>query len=111
VFTANGMTQLAQLQRSRSAETPLPENGFNGGNTNRYRNPEFDGLVDRILTTIPVAERITLLVRAHSLLLDQVTFMPLWYPVEPGILLRNTIRNLEPNPNGAVWQAHLWDIA
>jgi peptide/nickel transport system substrate-binding protein len=110
VFTANGMTQLAQLQRSRSAETPLPENSFTGGNTNRYRNPELDGLIDRVFTTISPQERIPLLVQTHRLLVDQVTFMPLWYPAEPGILLRNSVRNLERNPNGATWQAHLWAV-
>lgn len=111
VFTANGMTNLAQLTRSHSRETPLPENTFNGGNTSRYRNAEFDSLVDRILTTIPAQERTALAAQAHRIVIDQVVTMPLWYPVEPGALLRNSIQNLELNPNGIVWQAHLWDLA
>lgn len=110
VFTANGMTNLAQLTRSHSRETPLPENTFNGGNTSRYRSAEFDSLVDRILTTIPAAERTALAAQAHRIVIDQVVTLPLWYPVEPGALLRNSVQNLDLNSNGLVWQAHLWDV-
>src|SRR3989442_4971268 len=42
------------LKRHPSALTPLPENGYRGTNRTRYINPDFDEMLTRYFTTIPV---------------------------------------------------------
>src|SRR2546423_8310011 len=45
------------LKRHPSSQTPLAENGYRGTNRTRYMNSEFDALLTRYFTTIPIRER------------------------------------------------------
>src|SRR5439155_7924927 len=44
------------IRSLRSANSPLPENRFNGTNYGRHRSEEFDGLIDKLFVTVPMAQ-------------------------------------------------------
>src|SRR5205823_2431787 len=61
-----------------SSAVRLPENNFVAlNNYPRYQNRELDGLVERYLVTIPMAERITALGRVVDHVAENVTWMPI----------------------------------
>ena len=44
------------IRSLRSANSPLPENRFNGTNYGRHRSEEFDGLIDKLFVTARISE-------------------------------------------------------
>jgi len=103
---------LEGLSRFHSRETSLPENNFTlSGNNGRYRNAEFDALVDRFFTTIPAQPRTQLLARIMNRITDQVTMMGLFYQTEPA-LIGSRLQNVAAKKEGStpVWNVHEWSL-
>jgi ABC-type transport system substrate-binding protein len=94
------------LIRFQSSQTPLPENNFVGQNRNRYMNPEFDALLDRYFTTIPMQERIGVLGQIVHHMTDMVTNLDLFYDVE-GALVTRRLQNVTFS---RAQNAHEWDL-
>jgi peptide/nickel transport system substrate-binding protein len=94
-----------------SAQSPLPENNFVGQNTMRYRNPEYDALVQRYVTTIPKAERTQALAAMAQHTTEQLTPIPLYHEPEP-VLISNRLVNVggSRGRNLQTWNAHEWDL-
>ena len=100
----NGPTQ---AQKLHTFEAPLAENRFVGRNRGRYMNPEFDGLIDGYVATIPWEPRMQLLGQIVHHISDQLNVMGLFYD------LRTTlVSNRLPNVSGGypTANAHEWEL-
>lgn len=95
----------------RSEEAPVPENNYVGRNPMRYRNPEYDALIDRFVTTIPRAERIQLLGQLVHHATDQLLLLTLFHEPEP-VLISNRLVHVGGRRGISIqgWNAHEWDI-
>lgn len=102
------------LRRAHSSLTALPANNYGtNGNEARYINPEFDALLDRLISTIPTAARMEILGQLLHLTSDQVTLIPLFYGVEP-MVVNNRLAGIGPHtaPEGTnAWNAYEWDVS
>ncbi len=94
--------------RLHSSQAPLPENRFNGSNRSRFINPEFDGLIDRYLTTIPWNERMRVLGDLVHEISDQLIMMGLFYDVK-SFMVANRLTGFTPADN-ATWNCETWDV-
>ncbi|MPZ15022.1 MAG: hypothetical protein GEU73_11465 [Chloroflexi bacterium] len=100
------------LVRLTSDQTPLPENDFVGRNHPRYRNPEFDTLIDRYFTTIARPDRTQVLGQIVQHTTDRLTLMGLFYDTEP-ILIGNRLGNVtaaKASASTPVWNVLDWDV-
>jgi peptide/nickel transport system substrate-binding protein len=100
------------LRRYTSKDAPQPENRFNGGNRARYMNPAFDALIDRYMSTIPLADRTAILREIVHHMTDQVIIIGLWYNTEP-VFIGNRVVNVtvrDAGPTTEAWNAHEWDV-
>jgi peptide/nickel transport system substrate-binding protein len=103
---------LTSLDRYHTSNAPRPENRFAGGNRSRYMNPEFDGLIERYLTTIPPQERTGVLGQIVHHMTDQLTTMGLWYNVGT-VMVANRIQGVVPKKTREAtetWGVHQWEI-
>src|SRR5205823_5849732 len=66
---------LGSLATLHSREAPLTENGYTGRSKNRYRNPEFDALIDKYFVTIARADRMRMLGQIVHHIGDQATIL------------------------------------
>jgi hypothetical protein len=69
-------------------------------------NPEYDAIMDRYLTTIPMAERMQHLAQLVRWQTDLQLVIGFFYSVN-GILLSDRLVNTHP---GTGWNAHQWDV-
>ena len=90
-----------RARKPRYRRTP-----FAGGNRGRYRNPEYDALVDSYWVTIPFAERMQVLGRIFHHQNDQVIIMRLFFDPE-ATLVGNRLKGVPP---GLPWNVHEWDV-
>jgi len=103
--------QLEALGDHRTAQAPLPENGYRGRNRARYMNPEFDAMVDRYFSTIPSAERLEIVKQAMNHITTNLTMMGLFYNTEPTLISnRLTTVTARTGDGTHAWNAHLWDV-
>jgi peptide/nickel transport system substrate-binding protein len=102
---------LPSLATHHSREIPLPQNDYTGRSKNRYRNAEFDALIERFYVTIPRAKRTQVLGEIVHHITDQLTMMGLYYLASP-TLMRSGLRNADAGGDRATqaWNAHEWDI-
>lgn len=102
--------EAGRLARFQSVQTALPENRFIGDNNPRYMNPEFDRLIDRFFSTIPLRERNQALGEVMRHLTDQVVIMGLFYSMEP-TMMANRLTGLRARHllGTQAWNAHEWD--
>jgi ABC-type transport system substrate-binding protein len=105
---ANDLPGLATLH---SREIPTSDNNYTGRSKNRYRNPDFDALIDRYFATIPHEARIQVLGQVMHQVTDQVTMLGLFYLAYP-TLMRNRVLNVGAGGDRATqaWNAHDWDV-
>jgi hypothetical protein len=97
------------LRRAYSTETPLPENNFSkSGNNARYMSAEFDGLLDKYFSTIPMPERVRVLGQIVQHASDQVTTMGFFFGAEP-TLISNRI--VGAGPRAAQDSTNAWNAA
>ncbi|HZT06756.1 MAG TPA: ABC transporter substrate-binding protein [Chloroflexota bacterium] len=100
------------LLRLYSWQAPMPENNFVGRNHPRYRNPEFDAMIDRYYTTIPKRERTAVLGDIIHHTTDLLTMMGLFYDAEP-VIIGNRLVNVAAAKSAdstPVWNVDLWDV-
>ncbi|HEY3116353.1 MAG TPA: peptide ABC transporter substrate-binding protein [Chloroflexota bacterium] len=104
-------SDLSGLKRQHRSQTPLPENGFRGGNYSRYQDAAFSDLIDRVFRTVPRGERLELLRQVVHQVTDLLTRMGLFYDVQP-TMVANRLQGVPAanNTGGDVWNAHLWDL-
>jgi peptide/nickel transport system substrate-binding protein len=96
-----------QISRIHSSLTPLPSNNFVGSNYARYSDPEFDGLIDQILSTIPWNQRMDAYRQAVRHISEHLNLMGLFY--DPDFAAANNrLTNLGLNDT-EIWSVHLWD--
>lgn len=100
----------AGLNRHRMAQTPLPENGFRGNNRTRYMNPEFDALLERYFSTIPIAERAQLFGDIIHHMTDVALVMGMFYDVEPTAISKRLL-NVTVGDHRETWTVINWDVA
>jgi peptide/nickel transport system substrate-binding protein len=104
-------TNLSNLESFHSRQTELPENNFLGSNVPRYRNPEFDTLVDRYFVTVPLPERTEVVAEIMQHISSQLNMMELFYDGEPA-LIANRLANVRGRASESTqtWNVHLWDV-
>lgn len=104
---------VAALLRYHGNQSPLPENRYVGTNRTRYRNPEYDALLDRFANTIPRPERMQVLGQIVHHMTDQLNIMGMFYDIEPTAFSRK-LQNITPGAKEldttTSWNAHLWDV-
>ncbi len=105
----HGTEGIENLLHSRAA--PLPERNYQaaGSNKNRgqYVNSEYDALMDRYLTTIPLPERMGLLGQLVQQQTDAQLVMGLFYSAD-AIIVSKRLQHIPPR---TTWNAHLWDVS
>jgi len=104
----NDLPGLATLH---SRESPVPDNGYTGRSKNRYRNPEFDALIDRYFITISRPERMQVLGQIVNHIGDQATILGIFYQVTP-VMVGSRLVNIGEYGERATpaWNAHEWDV-
>jgi len=95
------------LDRVNSAKTPLPENNFVGNNYNRYMNPEFDALLARYFSTIPLSDRMNVLGQIIHHMTDQVLYLTLFFQASPTVV-GSHLKGVTQYCEG--WNASTWDL-
>lgn len=103
----NDAPNLRHLHGSTARVAP----DYSGRNRARYVNAEFDGLLDRFYTTIPVQERTVVLGQIMRHISDQLNVMGLFYHVYPtmiGVRLVNIYAGREGSTQA--WNAEQWDL-
>jgi hypothetical protein len=77
----------------------------------RYQSAEFDGLVERYVSTIPHAERLAALGAIVQHTTDQLVPLPLYHEPEP-VLISNRMVNAggRHGTNIQTWNAQDWDL-
>lgn len=107
----NDLNGLIRFHSSRAA---LPENNFRIlDNHSRYLNPQLDALIQQFFSTIPRAERVSILGQIVHHISDQLNVMGLYYGVEP-TMIHNRLRNVSARKvqtSVQSWNAHEWDVA
>jgi peptide/nickel transport system substrate-binding protein len=99
------------LKRHPSSQTPLPENGWRGTNRTRYTNAEFDALLNRYFTTIPLAERAQVFGDIIHHMTDRVIVLGLFYDMDATAIGERLV-NVGPRRLGSTqaWNAHEWAV-
>lgn len=86
---------------------------WRGNNFGAYSNPVVDQMVERLLTTIPAAERTQVGADLVKLGLEEVIWIPLFYGpdvVAAKMGVRGVTRVI-PAQDVVSWNVHLWEIA
>ncbi len=102
---------LGSLVVLHGRETPLPETNWNGRNKARYRNPDFDALIDRYFVTIDRKERMEVLGEIIHHTTDQLNVMGLFYQAAPTMVGSRLVNIGEYGERATpAWNAHEWDV-
>lgn len=104
--------QPGELRRYHGSGIPTPENNFRGSNRVRYANRDFDALLDRYFTTIPVAERTEILGRIVHHMTDQLLTMGIFYTVEPSLVSARVanVTGRKVESGRLPWNIHEWTV-
>jgi peptide/nickel transport system substrate-binding protein len=93
-----------------SSAAPLPERSYRAPNKSRnrgaYVNPEYDALMDRYLTTVPMQERMQVLGQIIHQQTDLQLVMGLYYSAD-AIMMAKRLQNVPP---ASGWNAYQWDV-
>jgi len=105
-------TYLSALDSFYSHRTELAETNWVGSNIPRYRSSEFDALLERLFTTVPIAERTRVVGQVINHISTNLTMMDLMYDGEPS-LIANRLVNVRARANESTqtWNVHLWDVS
>ncbi len=94
-----------------SSAAPLPERNYRAPNSsvNRgsYVDPDYDRLMRRYVTAVPVPERMQALAQLVHAQTSQLLVMGLYYTVY-AVVMADRLRNVPP---GVAWNAHNWDVS
>jgi peptide/nickel transport system substrate-binding protein len=92
-----------------SASIPLPQNRWVGSNWPAYSNPRLDTLTERLLATIPPAERLPLQRELLQIVLTDLPFMPIYWDVTPVLALDNVKGITGGEGSYHTWNFFEWD--
>jgi len=108
---SGGSSDVDAVLALHSANTPLPESNWVGNNGSRYMNPEYDALVDRFLTTIPMGERIQALGEVVRHITVELPILGLYYRVQP-TMISHRLQNVTARQilSTEAWNAHEWTL-
>ncbi len=95
------------LTRYHGQDVPTAENNYRGVNRTRYRNPEFDALIDRYTMTIPVRERNEVLGQAINHMTRNIVVIGVYAIVDPTMISKRLTSVDLGNPT---WNAHEWNL-
>ena len=101
-----GASGVDAIKNSHGSQARLPENNYTGSNYARYINPEFDGLIDRFLTTIPHTQRMQALRDVVRHMTDQLNMMNLYYATT-STMVKNNLVNV---PVRLPFNVEQWDV-
>lgn len=101
----NTMTR-STLGAGTSGQARTPQNRYVGNNIMNYVNSDWDALLDRYFTTIPLRDRYAVLGQIVHHATDQVIHLGLIYDLEPS-LIAHRMDNVTPR---STWQAYLWSV-
>lgn len=101
-----GASGVGAIKNSHGSQARLPENDYTGSNYSRYINPEFDGLIDRYLTTIAWDQRMEALRAVVHHMGDSLNMLNLYYAMS-STMISNRMLNVGVSPT---WNAHAWDV-
>jgi peptide/nickel transport system substrate-binding protein len=106
---ATGLRYLRYFFHSAVARTP--ERNFLGSNALRYRNPEFDTMIDRYFATIADGPRMEIAAQAVRHLTEDVVTMNLFHGTTPTVV-GPRLTNVGPGGERAeqTWNAAAWDL-
>jgi peptide/nickel transport system substrate-binding protein len=107
----NGPFDAAGLRRQHSSSAKTPQSNFVGSATPRYKNAEYDALIERYLVTIPIDERIQIMGQIIYHYWENVVEMPLFSLPQP-IPIADRLVGISPYraPMGSMLgNAHQWD--
>jgi peptide/nickel transport system substrate-binding protein len=107
-----GSNSLFEVDRFHGREAAVQENRFSGGNRSRYLNPEYDGLIDSYMVTIPLGERQQILARIVRHMTENLNVMGLWFNTEPAAVSKRVVGFTNKKTTGAytAWNAHEWEV-
>lgn len=100
--------EASAVSRHHSSQLPVPETRFVGRNYARYVNAEFDGLIDRFMSTVPWAERMQVLRQIVHHMTDNLTHMGFFYDME-FVFMNRKLQNVGA-ADSELWDVHLWDL-
>ena len=94
-----------------SSAAPLPERNYrapnSGVNRGSYVDPDYDLLMRRYVTAVPLSERMQALARLVNVQTSQLLIMGLYYTVY-AVVMADRLQNVPP---GVAWNAHDWDVS
>jgi peptide/nickel transport system substrate-binding protein len=103
--------QLSRLWAFHTRERLTAETRFTGQNIPRYSNVELDSLIDRMIVTIPLADRTRLMGEIIRHLSDQAVYFPVIYNARVA-LVSNNLKGFTPGVQPAdVPRPHLWELS
>lgn len=85
---------------------PTPQNSWQGQNTPRYCNAEYDALVDKLRTTAGIENRAEIIRTLNDMIVNDGLVIPLVNRGEPSAI-SNTLKDAKLNP----WDSQLWNVA
>src|SRR5262249_38880410 len=88
-----------------SKEIPTAENGYSGQNTDGYRNPEMDRLIDTIEVTLDRAKRADLWRRLQQVYAETLAELPLFVRAASYVLPK-WLQGVRPT--GSLYPSTLW---
>jgi peptide/nickel transport system substrate-binding protein len=100
-------TDADRLAELYSSQARTPENRYIGSNYANYTNPEFDTMLDRYFSAIPLPQRYQALGDIIHFVSDQLIIMGLFYH-ETSFVTSKRVEGVTAESLG--WNAHAWDV-
>jgi peptide/nickel transport system substrate-binding protein len=94
-----------------TAEAPLPETRYTGGNRGRYMNADFDAVLVKYDSTIPLEERTNILAQIVRHVSDNAVLMGLFHGLDATVYskrLHNVHGKFERTTQA--WNVHEWEV-
>ncbi|HZT06504.1 MAG TPA: ABC transporter substrate-binding protein [Chloroflexota bacterium] len=107
--TTSGPAGEATLADHASSEIPRPDNRWSGSNRGGWVNPEFDGLVDRLNSTLDRADRVGLLSDMARIFSEDAAVISLYFnPTTTAVAAGLTGPQPVVPTSDVAWNVHLW---
>ena len=102
---------VTEMYRMHSSQIPAPENRFRAGGVSRYKNAEYDGWIERYITTIPMNERMRILGGLVHHQTENLSHMPIFHGADP-TLVSNRLQNISPRGDNftQAWNIQDWEL-
>jgi peptide/nickel transport system substrate-binding protein len=99
------------LPNLRSSQARMPERAYTGLNIARFMDPDMDTLIDRYVTTIPIAERTTVIGQIIHRITDEGIWLTLFFDTEPAMISNRLVNvHARGEDSNHAWNAYEWDV-